>query len=163
MNMENSSLYIYSLAQDCGNLIASALELPQRWTKPVILSNHCNNQLHIYIVFWLSDSLVTRDGKTQSYFNQSLKILTHGDRETHICVSKLPVQSVRCQAIIQFNDGLSIGPPWKENEINLYQNMIIFIKENSFENVVCKMASICLSRDVLIQETYISHCAVFQL
>ena len=76
--------------------------------------------------------------------------LTHWGRVTHICVSKLTgigsdngLSPGRRQAIIWTNAGiLLIGPIGTNfNEI-FYRNSCIFIQENSFENVVCEMASI---------------------
>ena len=37
-NMKKPSHYSHGLAQDCGNSSALALELPQSWAKPLILS-----------------------------------------------------------------------------------------------------------------------------
>ena len=86
------------------------------------------------------------------------KPLTHWGRATHICVSKL--------ATIGSDYGLS---PWRRQAIirtkcsnivnwtlgnkfqwNLNRNSSIFIQQNGFENVVWKMAAICLGLNVLI-------------
>ena len=70
---------------------------------------------------------------------------------THVCVGNLTIivsdhglSPGRRQAIIWIDAGiLLIGPLWTNWNIN--RNSYIFIQENPFENVVCKMASI-LSR-----------------
>ena len=73
--------------------------------------------------------------------------LTHWGRVTHICVRKLPIIGSdnglsapshylnQCRYIV--NSNLSNKLQW-----NLKHNSYIFIQENAFENVVCKMASI---------------------
>ena len=73
-------------------------------------------------------------------------LLTHWGRVMHICVDKTTIigsdnglSPARRQAIIWANAGImliqSIGTNFNE----------IFIQENAFENIVCKMAAI-LSR-----------------
>ena len=96
--------------------------------------------------------------QTELYVLKSLSIfsciryITHWDRVTHICVNKL--------TIIGSDNGLSQSAPshylnqwwdivnWNlrnKFQWNLERNSYIFIQENAFENVVCKMAVI-LSR-----------------
>ena len=75
--------------------------------------------------------------------------LTHWGRVTHICVSKIGnigsdngLSPGRRQAIIWCNaEILLIGPL---GQWNLNLNSWIFIQENAFENVVWKMAVICV-------------------
>ena len=88
--------------------------------------------------------------------------LTHWGRMTYICVGKLTnigsdngLSPGRRQAIIWTNAGILLIRPLGTNfsEI-LNQNSYIFIHENSFENVVWKMATIfsrpqCVKRLVL--------------
>ena len=87
--------------------------------------------------------------------------LTHWGRVMHKCVSKLPIigsdnglSPGRRQAIIWTNDGLLwiIVNLTHGNKLqwNLNRNPYIFIQENAFENVVWKMAAICLGLNVLI-------------
>ena len=66
---------------------------------------------------------------------------------THICVSKLSILASdnglspgRRQAIIWTNAEMMLIGPLETN---------IFIQENAFENVVWKMAAICLGLNVL--------------
>ena len=82
--------------------------------------------------------------------------LTHWGRVTHICVGNLTIigpdnglSPARRQAIIwtKFNQWWDIVNWTLRNKLqwNFNQYSYIFIQENSFENVVCEMASI-LSR-----------------
>ena len=72
---------------------------------------------------------------------------------THLCVSKLTsiasdngLSRGRRQAIICNNAGiLLIGPLGTNFSDFFYRNSNIFIEENTFQNVVCKMSAI-LSR-----------------
>ena len=74
-------------------------------------------------------------------------------RMMHRCVGNIIIIGTenglspgRCQAIIWTNDGiLLIGPLPNKLQCNHNQNSYIFIQENTFENVVCKMSTI-LSR-----------------
>ena len=70
---------------------------------------------------------------------------------THICVSKLN--------IICSDNGLSPGHWTHRNKLqwNFNRNSNIFIEENTFENVVCEMASICLGLNVLTHEMPTMH------
>ena len=81
------------------------------------------------------------------------KALTYWGRVTHICVSKL--------TIIGSDKGLSSGrrqESWHiinsnlRNKLqwNFRHNSCIFIQENAFENVVWKMAAICLGLNVIM-------------
>ena len=81
--------------------------------------------------------------------------LTHWGRVTHICVGKLTIiAAARRQAIIWTNAGIlliwPLGTNFSEILIGI-QN--IFVQENALENVVCQMASICLSLNVLNNDT----------
>ena len=84
-------------------------------------------------------------------------VLTHWGRVTYICVSKLAIildnllAPGRRRAIIWSNAGiLDIR---NKLQWNLNRNSYIFIHENAFENVVCKMAAIYLGFNVLIWST----------
>ena len=76
---------------------------------------------------------------------------------THICVGKLSILASdnglspgRRQAIIWTNAGiLLIGPLGTNFSEILIEINYIFIQENAFENVVWKMAAICLGLNVL--------------
>ena len=80
------------------------------------------------------------------YRTAQMHILTHWGRVMHICVSKLTIigsdnglSPGRRQAVIWINAGiLLIGPLGT----NLYWNSNIFIQENAFESVICKMVAI---------------------
>ena len=83
--------------------------------------------------------------------------LTHCGRVTHICVGKLNtigsdngLSPGRRQAIIWTIAGiLLIGTLGTNLSEILIGNSNIFIPENAFENVVCRMESICLGLNVL--------------
>ena len=76
-----------------------------------------------------------------------------------LCVNKLTIfgsdnglSSGRHQAIIWTNAGiLSIGPPRNKLQWNLNLNSYIFIKENSFWNVVWKWRPFCLGLNELTE------------
>ena len=76
--------------------------------------------------------------------------LTHWGRVTHICVNKLTITGSgnglspgRGQAIIWTNAGILLIGPLETNFSELFiEKLNIFIQENSFENVVWKMAAI---------------------
>ena len=73
----------------------------------------------------------------------------------HICISKITIigsddglSPGQCQAIIQTNAGIlfihTLGTNFSE-KWNIKRNACIFIQENAFKNIICKMAAI-LSR-----------------
>ena len=87
--------------------------------------------------------------------------ITHWGRVTHICVGNLTIigsdnglSPGRRQAIIWsiLNQCWIIVNWTLRNKLqwNFNRNSDIFIQENGFENVVCKMASICLGLNELI-------------
>ena len=84
-------------------------------------------------------------------------VLTHWGQVTHKCVSKLTIigsdnglSPGRRQAIIWTNDGiLLIGPLATNVSVILIENSYIFFQENAFENIVWKMAAICLGLNVV--------------
>ena len=89
---------------------------------------------------------------------------------THICVSKLTIigsdnglSPGRRQAIIWTNDGLLLIGPLGTNfseiliEINTFSFKNIFIQENTFENVVWKIAAICLGLNML------NYCSLIEI
>ena len=87
-------------------------------------------------------------------------VLTHWGRATHICVGKLTIigsdnglSPGRRQAIIWTIAGILLIGSLGTNLGNFNRNSNIFIQENAFENVVCKMASICLGLNVLKNQT----------
>ena len=95
-------------------------------------------------------------------FNICLKIahLTNWGRVTHICIGELTIIGSDNglspgwrQSIIWTNAGIFLIWPMGTNfseiliEINTF-----FIQENAFENVVWKMAAICLGLNVLISQ-----------
>ena len=60
------------------------------------------------------------------------------------------LSTVRCQAIITTNTGSLWSSPFGDkSQRNLNQIETIFIEENEFGNVVCKMAPICLGLNLL--------------
>ena len=75
---------------------------------------------------------------------------------THICVGNLTIivsdnglSPYRRQAIIwTIAEILLIGPLGTNLSEFFYQNSNICIQENAFENVVCKLTSICLGLNV---------------
>ena len=80
--------------------------------------------------------------------------LTHWDRVTHVCVTKLTIigshnglKPDRCQAIIWNNAGILLVSPLGTHFRAEYQSKFIYIliQESAFENVVWKTAAI-LSR-----------------
>ena len=78
-----------------------------------------------------------------------LNSLTHWDRVTHICVSKLAIivsdnglAPGRCQAIIWTNAGILLIGLLHKLHWNLNRNQYNSTQEIAFENVVCTMASI---------------------
>ena len=79
-----------------------------------------------------------------------LPLLTRWGRVMHICVVKLTNLGSyngwlpdRHQASILTNAGmLLIGPLGKKLEWNLNRSLCIFVQENTFENIVWKMAAI---------------------
>ena len=79
--------------------------------------------------------------------------LTHWSPVTHICITKLTIigsdkglSPGRRQAIIWTNAGILLITPLGTNFNEFfYRNSYIFIQENAFQNVVCKIAAI-LSR-----------------
>ena len=93
--------------------------------------------------------------------NSVPNVLTHWCWVMHICVSKLIIirsdnglSPGRHQAIIWTNAGiLLIGPLGTKPQWNLNRNLCTFIRENAFENVVCKMATI-LSRHQYVNSSY---------
>ena len=114
----------------------------QRATTPCMFSPQCMNE------------------RTWKFAHLSLQLrncetLTRWGRVTHICVCKLTIIGLdndllhdRRQAMIWTNAGILLVWPLGTNyseiliEIHLFS---IFIKENTFENVVCEMSAI-LSR-----------------
>ena len=76
--------------------------------------------------------------------------ITHWDRETHICISKLchlwfRLWQVTCSAPSHHLTQCWLRVNWNPgNEIqwNTNPNSNIFVQENAFENVVCEMAAI---------------------
>ena len=88
---------------------------------------------------------------------------------THICVIKLTIGSDnglspgRRQAIISANAAIwligSLGTKFSEI---LFEISYIFIQENGFENVVCKMAAILSGPNVLMFE-YMNYSYKLQL
>ena len=76
--------------------------------------------------------------------------LTHRDRVTHICVSKLIIAGSnnglspgRYQAIIWTNAGILLIESLGKNQWNLNRNSYSCIQENPFENVVCQNGDHC--------------------
>ena len=74
---------------------------------------------------------------------------------THICVSKLSILGSdnglspgRRQAIIYTNAGILLIWPVGTNFSEILIDWYIFIQENAFQNVVWKMAAICLGLNV---------------
>ena len=61
--------------------------------------------------------------------------LTHWGWVMHLYISKLTINWFRCWNIVNWNLGNKFQ--WNDN-----QNSYIFIQENAFENVVCKMVAI---------------------
>ena len=95
-------------------------------------------------------------------YSLSRQLLTHWGRVTHLCVSKLTsiasdngLSPGRRQAIIWNNAGiLLIGPLGTNFSVFFYRNSNIFIEENTFENVVCKMSAI-LSRPQCVKHRFL--------
>ena len=86
-----------------------------------------------------------------------LALLTHWDRVTHICISKLTIigsdnglSPGRRKAIIWTNAGILLIGPWATdfNEIFIKMKQFSFLK-NAFENVVWKTAAIYFGLNVL--------------
>ena len=78
---------------------------------------------------------------------------------THICVGNLSIigpdnglSPGRRQSIISTNARILFMVPWGTNRWNFNRSSSIFIQENTFENVVCEMASI-LSRPQCVKTT----------
>ena len=76
-----------------------------------------------------------------------IRPLSHLGRVTHICVSKLSILGSshylnQCWHIVNLTLGNKLQ--W-----NLNRNWYVFFQENAFENVVWKMAAICLGLNVL--------------
>ena len=67
----------------------------------------------------------------------------------YICVNKLTIIGLdnglspgRCQDIFWTNDGILLFGPLRINFNEILIEIYIFIQENAFENVICKMAAI---------------------
>ena len=81
---------------------------------------------------------------------QTISLLTHWGQMTHICISKSTIIGSDNgllpgwrQAIIGTNAGILLIGPYGTNFSEIFnQNSNIFIHENEFESVVCKMAAI---------------------
>ena len=96
-------------------------------------------------------------GNVSLLINTPSSHLTHWGRVTHICVGKQTIigsdnglSPGRRQAIIWTNDGLLLWiivnwTPRNKLQWNFNKNSNIFIHKNTYESVVCEMASI-LSR-----------------
>ena len=81
--------------------------------------------------------------------------VSHCDRVTHICVSKLDhhwliwwLSPVRSQAIIGTNAGIVNWILGIKYQLNLNQT-IIFIQGHEFQNIVCKMQPFCIGLNVV--------------
>ena len=95
-------------------------------------------------------------------------VLTHWGRMTHICVwPALSHYLNQCWIIVNWN--LKNKLQW-----NIKQNLCIFIQENAFENVVCKMAATLLwpqcVNSVEVSKSYLPkdvwkalHCPYFKI
>ena len=98
----------------------------------------------------------------QNDIYSSVHLLTHWGRVTHKCVGNSTIISSDnglapgwCQTIIRTNAGiLLIGPLGKKIQWNFNRNLYIFNKEDTFENVVWKLAAI-LSRPQCVKPTSI--------
>ena len=92
-------------------------------------------------------------------FSDATKCLwTHSGRAMHICVSNQTIigeanglSPCRCQAIIWTKAAILFRNKLKWN-FNLNSNNLI--QQNAFEDVVSEMAIICLSLNVLNQQTH---------
>ena len=92
--------------------------------------------------------------------------LTHWGRMMHICVSKLTIIGLewlvawwarshylnQCWNIVKWNCRNKLQ--W-----NLQQNSHIFIQENAFENIVCKMAAILSQPQCIKLIVFNNHCS----
>ena len=85
--------------------------------------SHTQNLNRLYII-------------TEGFCDTNGHTLTHWSWVRHVCVRKL--------SILSSDNGWNIGYWTLRNKLqwNLSQNSNIFIKENAFENVVCKLAFI---------------------
>ena len=120
--------------------------LGSNWQLTIIGSDNGLSLNRRQPIIWTNDGVVC----WSTYASLGLNELLHWGRVMHICISKL--------AIIGSDNGLS--PGWRQAIIwinvgilliriklqwNRNRNLHIFIQENAFESVVCKMAAI-LSR-----------------
>ena len=88
-------------------------------------------------------------------------VLTHLDRVTHICVSKLTIidSEMACHRRHYLNQCWNIVNSTSRNKIlwNLNRNSYVFIQDNAFENIVCKMVAIS-SRPQCVSTTRYNWC-----
>ena len=78
-------------------------------------------------------------------------VVTHWGRETHISVSQLT-------SIGSYNGNIVNWNLRNKLQWILKRNSYIFIKENTFENVVCEMAPVFLGLNVLcVTHTWTTH------
>ena len=90
--------------------------------------------------------------------------LTHWDQVTHICVIELGHHWFRQWLVVCLAPSHYLDQCWKifnwtfRNKLqwNFNRNSNIFIQEVAFENVVCKIASICLSLNELMLLTLLA-------
>ena len=127
---------------------------------------YANDISFFYVVFLYpptSPMISTILSLAMAKFSDTMKFatypLTHWSRGTHICVSKLSILgsdngrlvawSAPSHYLNQYWDivNLTLG---NKLQWNLNRNEYIFIQENAFENVVWKLAAICLGLNVLI-------------
>ena len=102
---------------------------------------------NIYHQLWYSLIPVNRSGV--NYKMPTISMLTHRGRGTHIwkCITRIVIWTApshylnHCWNIVNWTLGNKLQ--W-----NFNRNSNIFIQENALENVVCKMASICLGLNV---------------
>ena len=105
--------------------------------------SHENHHLSASLEIWTENNI--------DLFPRIFLCLTHWGRVAHICVSKINIigsdnglSPGRLQAIIYLNQCWNIVNWTLRNKVqwNLNQKSYIFIKENTFQNIVWKIAAI---------------------
>ena len=140
-----STFWFYNMAKTRNSyqLISSSNEYEREISICLLNSSSCQWQCSIKFQYVLGVFFVHIHTKSKNILTQYS--LTHWDRVTHICVSKLTI--IRSASSHYLNQSWIIVNLTLRNKLqwNCNQNSNIFIEENTFENVVCEKAAI-LSR-----------------